>query len=456
MIHFLQGKGAMGAREWKLAALLPRLPVPLLGVLIAVSSVQASCTGNVDESADTPVVDGGHHSDFDVALFGDGHVSGSDAPFDSPSEDSPEDRADGMSYGDGYGKDASGCTPGTRQCSGSGVQTCGSNGEWGAIVACGGTTPSCSDGFCASVTGTSCQPGGAGLTNCGASGESCCTSLEVTGGTYDRTYASPGDGGTGEADPATVSGFRLDKYEVTVGRFRQFVTAWNNGTGYTPPAGSGKHTHLNGGLGLANSGAAGTYEGGWNSADDANIVATDANLTCDPSSSTWTPSPGAHEDLPINCTSWYQAYAFCIWDGGFLPSEAEWEYAAAGGSELREYPWGNVDPGSGNELAIFDCYYPSHSPICSDKNVAPVGTAAKGGGLWGQLDLAGSVWEWSLDGFTPYVDPCADCAYVDPGTDKVLRGGNFIDPATDLLNTYRNHASPGSTYFLGFRCARTP
>jgi len=47
-----------------------------------------------------------------------------------------------------------------------------------------------------------------------------------------------------------VGDFKLDKYEVTVGRFRQFVAAWNGGAGYTPPAGSGKHTHLNGGNGL--------------------------------------------------------------------------------------------------------------------------------------------------------------------------------------------------------------
>ena len=53
----------------------------------------------------------------------------------------------------------------------------------------------------------SCQAGGNGVTRCGASGESCCTSPEVPGGTYYRTYASSGSGPTGEADPATVSGF---------------------------------------------------------------------------------------------------------------------------------------------------------------------------------------------------------------------------------------------------------
>ncbi len=118
------------------------------------------------------------------------------------------------------------------------------------------------------TTGASCSPGGPGMTNCGVVGdaatpESCCTSLEVTGGTYYRTYDPvvdedgstfamlAADGGpTGEADPATVSPFRLDKYLVTVGRFRQYVNYLTGTTGSPPGNGSGKHTHLNGGLGL--------------------------------------------------------------------------------------------------------------------------------------------------------------------------------------------------------------
>ena len=156
-----------------------------------------------------------------------------------------------------------------------------------------------------------------------------------------------------------MSTFRLDKYLVTVGRFRQFVAAWNNGAGWLPAAGSGKHTHLNGGLGLANSGAAGTYETGWVATDDSEIAPTDANLDCDSAYNTWTSSAGTQENLPINCVNWWEAYAFCIWDGGFLPSEAEWEYAAAGGSQQREYPWGSTDPGTANLYAIYGCYYPT-------------------------------------------------------------------------------------------------
>ncbi len=89
-----------------------------------------------------------------------------------------------------------------------------------------------------------------------------------------------GGGPTATADPATVSGFRLDKYEVTVGRFRQFVKAWNGGAGWTPPPGSGKHAHLNGGQGLANSGSPGTYEPGGSRTDDANVAPTDATSSC--------------------------------------------------------------------------------------------------------------------------------------------------------------------------------
>ena len=141
------------------------------------------------------------------------------------------------------------------------------------------------------------------MTNCGACGESCCTSLEVSGGTYFRTYTNSGSGPTGEADPATVSGFRLDKYVVTVGRFRQFVRAWNGGRGWLPPAESGKHIHLHGGRGLENAAVSGTYETGWVASDDGEIQPTDSNLTtqCVVSRvSTWTASVGTDFSLRDN------------------------------------------------------------------------------------------------------------------------------------------------------------
>jgi formylglycine-generating enzyme required for sulfatase activity len=307
-----------------------------------------------------------------------------------------------------------------------------------------------------------------GMTTCGAGGsgsESCCMSLEVTGGTYSRTYTY-GNEGT-YADSATVSGFRLDKYLVTVGRFRQFVAAWSNGTGYLPSGGSGIHTHLNGGKGLVAVGGDGglTYEQGWDAVDWNNttdVDPTDANLACEASAyDTWTNtvSTPSQENLPINCVNWFEAYAFCIWDGGFLPSEAEWEYAAAGGDQQREYPWGNppggstTDPGTNNQYAIYNLYYTGNAT-----DIAPVGYTSLGAGYWGQFDLAGELFEWNLDGYAaPYVDPCTDCAYLGAAPTRVYRGGYFDLGTAFLLPPNRGGFSPGNRpYSIGFRCARSP
>jgi formylglycine-generating enzyme required for sulfatase activity len=335
---------------------------------------------------------------------------------------------------------------------------------------------------------TNCGPGGSGT-------ESCCTGYDVTGGTYYRTYNTAGtnggytsgtpDGGWPDlADPATVSTFSLDKYLVTVGRFRQFVNATatpDGGVGWFPPVGSGKHTYVNGGQGLVDVGAppdAGTvYESGWDATNWSNttdIDPTDANLgSCSPSS-TWTSSStGGQENLPINCITWYEAYAFCIWDGGFLPSEAEWEYAAAGGSQELDYPWGSVTPGlacpgTGCDFAIYNCLYPNGSTSffgnCSGvSNIAPVGYPSMGKGVWGQLDLAGALSEWALDSYANYVDPCTDCTNLESplSAPKVIRGGQFdgaLSAASYLLPPYRNEYTPAfnRNSGVGFRCARTP
>jgi formylglycine-generating enzyme required for sulfatase activity len=300
-----------------------------------------------------------------------------------------------------------------------------------------------------------CGPGGAGT-------ESCCKSLGVAGGTFYRTYTNNGSGPTAESDSAIVANFSLDKYLVTVGRFRQFVARWK--TGFAPAQGSGKHAYLPGG-GLVST--AGGYETGWNATwnNTTDLNPTDANLACDATYATWTPSASlGHENLPINCVTWYEAYAFCIWDGGFLPSEAEWEYAAAGGGMpnvgQREFPWGSAAPGTSSQYAIYNCDYPTFGLGCTGlANLAPVGSAPMGGGAWGQLDLAGELWEWNLDGYqAAYTNPCSNCASVTAAGDRVIRGGFFQAPASpDLLPPNRAHdgPSPGRDY-IGFRCARGP
>ena len=144
--------------------------------------------------------------------------------------------------------------------------------------------------------------------NCGAlSNESCCTSPTVRGGSFDRD--------NDPSYPATLSSFRLDKYEVTVGRFRKFVDAVVSG--WLPPPGSGKHTHVSSGQGLSNNAAAGD-ELGWDTTWNTSLPALEADwdspryLACDRDYATWTASFGSNENLPINCVNWYQSAAFCI------------------------------------------------------------------------------------------------------------------------------------------------
>jgi formylglycine-generating enzyme required for sulfatase activity len=187
-------------------------------------------------------------------------------------------------------------------------------------------------------------------------------------------------------------------------------------------------------------------------------------LACDANYATWTAAAGSNENLPVNCVNWWEAYAFCIWNGGFLPSEAEREYAAAGGDQQREYPWGSTAPGTKSKYAIYggddDCYYPSGvaGVACTGTvNIAPVGIATLGAGRWGQLDMAGEINEWSLDWSAPYVDPCTDCAYLSSGSSRVIRGGFFGVTSAGLSAAYRYDDPPSvRSGDYGFRCARTP
>ena len=322
---------------------------------------------------------------------------------------------------------------------------------------------------------TNCGPGGSGT-------ESCCTSLLVPGVTFYRVYDTPtgsfgygwpplaADGGPLTlADPATVSDFRLDKYLVTVGRFRQFVNAVypddgaaaaDAGLAWVPDAGSGKHTHLNGGKGLANAGPDGGYEVGWVASDDVNIAPNDSNLSDSIYGQSWTPSAGGQDNLPIVWVNWYEAYAFCIWDGGFLPSDAEREYAAAGGSQQRELPWGSTNPDTQptpTEYAIYDCDYPASQCSNAQTNLAPVGTSYLGAGRWGQLDLSGNAGEWDLDWSGPLVEPCTDCAYLTPTSERAASGADFVDSAVGLLSSLGGDSEPTfRSDLLGFRCARSP
>jgi len=308
----------------------------------------------------------------------------------------------------------------------------------------------------------SCAAGGPGRTNCGEGGsgsESCCTSLEVAGGKYYRSY----DGVTQfvEDSPATISDFRLDKYLVTVGRFQEFVDAVTGDPPWVPAEGSGKHTYLNDHQGLNETGfdSGSPYETGWSTSWNSYLYATSAawntSLTCP--STTWNTG---HDSYPISCVTWYAAYAFCIWDGGFLPSEAEWNYAAAGGGGdggQRMYPWSV--PSTDAAISCSDAWY----EVCvSGTAFSPINVGSEspqGDGRFGQADLAGELGEWTLDTYAATYDvPCTDCVHLQPSTETnavVYRGGNYSDLAGDLTVSSRFEGSPvTASGGVGFRCAR--
>jgi formylglycine-generating enzyme required for sulfatase activity len=335
-----------------------------------------------------------------------------------------------------------------------------------------GAGQTCVDGEC--VAGPpSCAGGGPGAgPNCGLAGnDDCCASDEVGAGGFFREY--DGHAYRDMSWPASVSRFRLDRYEVTVGRFRAFV-ADVVARGWVPPPAAGRHTYLSGDAGLNNGGDGTVPEPGWLESWNTYVPQTKADwdgqlLSCPEDDAgldyrTWTmTATTSNENLPLDCVNWYQAYAFCIWDGGFLPSDAEWDYAAAGGNNEWTYPWGDWDPGASAMYAIYNCFYPQmlQGNDCQGlANVAPVGSAPAGRALWGQLDLAGSVFEWTLDYSNASASlplPCHDCAQTVGGTERVIHGGSYHSNETELPSAVRKQNFPElpRTDF-GFRCARAP
>jgi formylglycine-generating enzyme required for sulfatase activity len=172
---------------------------------------------------------------------------------------------------------------------------------------------------------------------------------------------------------------------------------------------------------------------------------------------------------PINCVDWDMADTYCRAQGGRLPTESEWEFAARG-PDGRRYPWGDDNPTAGHLNACgSECLAWASKNKVELKamyenddgypNTAPVGTFPKGKSRYGLEDVVGNVWEWVADWSAPYkAESTVDPKGPEKGKTRVIRGGswNAGEPAW-VRPTFRYWNDPKTrSYGVGFRCAANP
>jgi iron(II)-dependent oxidoreductase len=205
-----------------------------------------------------------------------------------------------------------------------------------------------------------------------------------------------------------ISDFKIDKFEVTAGEYRECVK--------------------DGACGLPG---------------NVNFV---CNERC-------TYGVEGKENHPINCVRWEQARDCCAWAGKRLPTEAEWEKAAAG-PDGWVLPWGDNPFLDVCDYAVEHWCYPDYAPW----GVEPVGTKPRGASPYGALDMIGNVWEWTNDWYDEnyYANsPAADPPGPPAGQAHVLRGGSREYRSASFDNKSRLavfHPAYWSET-VGFRCA---
>jgi formylglycine-generating enzyme required for sulfatase activity len=238
----------------------------------------------------------------------------------------------------------------------------------------------------------------------------------------------------GPVHEVTLKPYWMDKTEVTVAQFEQFVKA----TGYVTEA--------------EKFGWSGVFDPArqeWTKGDGASWRHPDG------------PQSAAKPDEPVVHVSHADCLAYAKWAGKRLPTEAEFEFAARGGLAGKRYAWGDeLNPDGKHLTNVWQGVFPRNDRA-EDKfpNRAPVGSFPPNG--YGLLDITGNVWEWTADYFSPTYykeSPKDNPKGPDKGTEYVIRGGSWLcsdNYCTGYRVASRMQTAPDSGLNnLGFRCVQ--